>query len=81
MRFTDRVVSETNEKKRESEKKRAPFFNDDLNGTEMGYAYDTPPKFIDLNSDESIFDKKDETSINTMKSVFDKTAVFRVKPD
>ena len=72
---------ESNEKKREAEKKRALIFNDDLNGTEMGYAYDTPPKSINLNTDKSIYDRVDDTSINTMKSIFDKTAVFHVDPN
>ena len=78
MRLTDRVINDNNEKNRESEKKRAPYFTEELDGTQMGYAYDTPPKYIDLNTDKSIFDKADETSINTMKSVFDKTAIFHV---
>ena len=81
MKYTDRVIDESNEKKREAEKKRALIFNDDLNCTEMGYAYDTPPKSINLNTDKSIYDRADDTSINTMKSIFDKTAVFHVDPN
>lgn len=78
MKYTDKVVHDANEKRREDTKRRAPYFNDDLNGTEMGYAYEKPIPYINLNSDVSIFDKKDETSINTSKSIFDKTAVFHV---
>ena len=81
MKFTDRVIDGANEKRREAQKKRKINYYDDLNGTEMGYAYDNPPKSITLNTDKSIYDKADDTSINTMKSIFDKTAVFHVDPN
>ena len=54
------------------------FFNDLLFSIST---FPTPPKSINLNTDKSIYDRADDTSINTMKSIFDKTAVFHVDPN
>lgn len=75
-RLTDRVLREANERNREAEKKRSRIFYPELDGTETGMAYMDPPGFININSDKSVFDTDDDTSINTAKSVFDRTAVF-----
>ena len=76
MKLTDRVITDSNELKKELDKKRSQYYYDDLNGTEMGYAYEKPKPMTDINTSKSVFDTVDETSINTAKSVFDRTAVF-----
>ncbi len=79
MKLTDRMITDANENKKELDKKRAQYYYDDLNGTEMGYAYDEPIPMMNLNSKKSVFDQPDEKSINTAKSVFDRTAIFHTK--
>ncbi len=81
MKLTDRIISDSNEMKKELDKKRSQYFYDDLRGTEMGMAYDAPPKMVDFNTQRSVYDTTDETSFNTAKSVFDKTAVFHTKKE
>lgn len=41
--------------------------------------YVARPKWHYINDQSSVFDTKDETSINTMPSIFDRTAIFRTK--
>ena len=81
MKITDRMIEDANENKRELDKKRAQYYQDDLNGTEMGYAYDDPVPMTFMNSKKSVFDTPDETSNNTAKSVFDRTAIFHTNTD
>ena len=76
MKMTDRIVADANANKKELDKKRAQYYYDDLNGTEMGMAYEHPIPMMNINSKKSVFDTPDETSINTAKSVFDRTAIF-----
>ena len=76
MKITDRIISEANENKKEIDKKRSQYFYDDLRGTEMGMAYESPRPMMDFNTSKSVFDTVDETSLNTAKSIFDRTAIF-----
>ena len=50
-----------------------------LGSTQKRMMYMPRPATKFINSGESVFDNKDETSINTAKSVFDRTAIFTVK--
>lgn len=81
MKLTDRIVNGYNQLTRESGKKRAKYYNQDLNGDEESLTYMSRPAFQSINSQRSVFDQVDETSINTAKSVFDRTAIFHTKSD
>ena len=77
MRLTERLIDET----RESNKKRAKEINamSDPDEDDQGMAYMPRPVSGFLNEDKGVFHNADETSINTAKSVFDKTCVFNTK--
>ena len=62
-----------------AENKRKNDVQQDQDDDEMGYAYDEPIRWGYLNENKGIFtNDDDENALNTAKSVFDKTAVFRV---
>lgn len=75
MKLTERVLNE--EKRNLNEKKRRDQFWQDEEDAQ-GYMYEDAPKWIPLNSKESAFTNKDDKSINTAESIFDRTAIFRV---
>ena len=78
MKLTERVLRD--EKRNLQEKKRKfDFWEDEADA--MGYAYESPPKMRFLNEEQGVFANKDETSINTAPSVFDRTAIFRTNKD
>ena len=79
MKLTDRMIQENKKLNRETGKKRSKYFSNDLNGDEEGMTYMNRPAFQSINSQRSVFDNADETSINTAKSIFDKTAIFHTK--
>lgn len=81
MKLTDRMIQGYNQLTRESGKKRAKYFSQDLNGDEESMTYMDRPAFQAINSQRSVFDHEDETSINTAKSIFDRTAIFHTKSD
>ena len=73
MFFTDNMLKQKQQQDRQKQNQKDRAFQED---DEMGYAYDTYHPFKDINSTKSAFDEPDETSINTAKSVFDRTAIF-----
>ena len=77
MRLTDRMIQEQNrnrlQRERETENQQEENQED-----ETGMIYRPRPRWGYLNDNKGIFDVKDETSINTAPSIFDRTAVFRV---
>ena len=79
MKLTDRMIQENKKLNRETGKKRSKYFSQDLNGDEESMTYMDRPAFRSINSQRSVFDNADETSINTAKSIFDKTAIFHTK--
>ena len=79
MKLTERMINDSKEQQKKLDKKRAQYFYDDLNGTETGMTYEERPKFSFINSSKSAFDTPDEKSINTAKSIFDKTAIFHTQ--
>jgi len=74
MRLTDRMIYET--KKVNQQKKKENDIQQDQDEDETGMAYMPRPRMVPLNDYKGVFDHTDETSINTAKSVFDRTAVF-----
>ena len=77
MQLTDRMIKETQELNKQKRKAAEIRFDQEDEDVET-LTYMPTPSFKYLNEDRGIFDNTDETSINTAKSVFDKTAVFRV---
>ena len=74
MRLTDRMLQET--KKLNKQKKKENDIQQDKDEDEMGMMYMPRPKIGYLNKNKGVFGGEDDTSINTAKSVFDRTAVF-----
>ncbi|MBR6257309.1 MAG: hypothetical protein IKR23_08020 [Lachnospiraceae bacterium] len=74
MRLTDRMIEET--KKLNRQKKKENDIQQDQDEDEMGMMYMPRPANRYLNKDKGVFGNDDDTSINTAKSVFDRTAVF-----
>ena len=76
MQLTDRVIKET----KEINKRKAKAAQIQINPEEdeETLTYMPRPAFKYLNEDKGAFANSDENSINTAKSVFDKTAIFRV---
>ncbi|MBQ7706658.1 MAG: hypothetical protein IJT72_02625 [Lachnospiraceae bacterium] len=65
-----------------AETKRKIDIQQDQDEDEMGYAYDEPVNMGFINENKGIFvNNDDENALNTAKSVFDKTAIFRVNSD
>ncbi len=78
--LSDRLMEEN--RRVNAENKQKNDIQQDQDEDEMGYAYDEPVHFGFLNENRGIFvNNDDENALNTAKSVFDKTAVFRVKQD
>ncbi len=75
MGLTDRMIRSNKEQERQ--KKKETQIQLDPEDGETGMIYMPRPAFKYLNEDKGVFDNTDETSINTAKSVFDKTAIFR----
>ncbi len=71
-------MKENRDLEKEKKRKREQQFIDD---DEMGMAYMRRERMKPLDTDPGIFNQKDETSINTMKSVFDRTAIFHTRKD
>ncbi len=75
MKLTERVLNEGKRAIREKKDKKDFWENEEDN---MGYMYEDAPKWKPLNEDEGVFANKDDKSINTAPSVFERTALFRV---
>ncbi|MCR5054136.1 MAG: hypothetical protein K6A69_04770 [Lachnospiraceae bacterium] len=73
MNLTDRMLKGTKDLDKEQKRKKN---NAIVEEDEMGYAYMDAPKWGYLNENKGVFANDDDNSINTMKSVFDRTAVF-----
>ncbi len=78
MKLTERVLNEEKRNNREKKDKAQFWQNEEDN---MGYMYEDAPKWKPLNEDEGVFASKDEKSINTAPSIFDRTAVFRTSSE
>ena len=78
MQFTERLIRAENRRRLENER-QTDFQQDDAD--EMGYAYRERKPFVFLNQDKGAFESKDETSINTAPSVFEKSTVFHATRD
>ena len=74
MRLTDRMIEET--KKLNRQKKKENDIQQDQDEDEMGMMYMPRPVNRYINKDKGVFGNDDDTSINTAKSVFERTAVF-----
>ncbi len=75
MQLTERMLRENRELEKKKNTQVVQYAEED----ETGMMYMPRPATKFINSGESVFDNKDETSINTAKSVFDRTAIFTVK--
>ena len=75
MGLTERILKET--KKSEEKRTKPVYYEED----EEYYMYMPYPKSGFINENKGVFAAEDESSINTAKSIFDKTAVFHVKRD
>ena len=77
MRLTERMLEET--KKVNRLKKKENDIKQDQDEDETGLMYMPRPTRYFINKDKGVFGNDDDTSINTAKSVFDKTAVFNTR--
>lgn len=75
MQLTERMLRENRELEKKKNTQVVQYAEED----ETGMMYMPRPATKFINSGESVFDNKDQTSINTAKSVFDRTAIFTVK--
>ena len=75
MKLTERVLNEEKRNLREKKKKKDFWENEEDN---MGYMYEDAPKWMPLNEEGGVFANKDDKSINTAPSVFERTTLFRV---
>ncbi|MCR5654170.1 MAG: hypothetical protein K6G07_00800 [Lachnospiraceae bacterium] len=73
MGLTERILKET--KKAEDRKNKPVFYEED----EEYYMYMPYQSQGFINENKGVFANDDDTSINTAKSIFDKTAVFKTK--
>ena len=81
MRITESLVKKTYDMRQEEIKKKeskSVVFEDEVDGY---YMYDTPKWQGFINENRSVFDQKDEKSLNTAPSIFDKTAIFHTKKE
>ena len=81
MRITERLVKKNYDQRQEEIKKkesRSMIFEDDV-GDYLMYMEPKWQGFI--NDKSSVFDRKDDKSLNTAPSVFDRTAIFHTKKD
>ena len=79
MLLTQRLLD--NNRRINAENKKKNDIQQDQDEDEMGYAYEEPVKWGYLNDYKGIFADDDDNAINTAKSVFDKTAIFKTKED
>ncbi len=79
MLLTQRLLD--NNRRINAENKKKNDIQQDQDEDEMGYAYEEPVKWGYLNDYKGIFADDDDNAINTAKSVFDRTAVFKTKDD
>ncbi len=77
MRFTDRIIEEQR-KSRLQQERETDNQQDENQEDEMGLAYKPRPRMRFLNENRGIFDNKDDHSINTAPSIFERTAIFHV---
>ncbi len=77
MQLTDRTINNMQEAGKQKRKANEIKFTQEDEDVET-LTYMPTPAFKYLNEDRGVFDNTDETSINTAKSVFDRTAVFKV---
>ena len=77
MQLTDRMLRETRELEKKKNKQIQVMRDPEEDETGMMYMPRPASKY--LNSGDSVFDYKDQTSINTALSVFDRTAIFTVE--
>ena len=81
MRITESLVKKTydmRQKEIREKEDKSVIFEDDVDGY---YMYDTPKWQGFINENRSVFDKKDDKSLNTAPSVFDRTAIFHTKKE
>ncbi len=81
MRITERLVKKTYDMRQEEIKKkesRSMIFEEDVGDY---YMYEEPKWQGFINDKRSVFDTKDDKSINTAPSVFDRTAIFHTKKE
>ena len=79
MLLTQRLLD--NNRRINAENKKKNDIQQDQDEDEMGYAYEEPVKWGYLNDYKGVFADDDDNAINTAKSVFDRTAVFKTKDD
>ncbi len=77
MQLTDRTINNMQEAGKQKRKANEIKFAQEDEDVET-LTYMPTPAFKYLNENRGVFDNTDETSINTAKSVFDRTAVFKV---
>ncbi len=77
MQLTDRTINNMQEAGKQKRKANEIKFTQEDEDVET-LTYMPTPAFKYLNENRGVFDNTDETSINTAKSVFDRTAVFKV---
>ena len=77
MQLTDRMINNMQEAGKQKRKANEIKFTQEDEDVET-LTYMPTPAFKYLNENRGVFDNTDETSINTAKSVFDRTAVFKV---
>ena len=81
MRITERLVKKTYDMRQEEIKKKeskSMIFEEDVGDY---YMYEEPKWQGFINDKRSVFDTKDDKSINTAPSVFDRTAIFHTKKE
>ena len=79
MLLTQRLLD--NNRRINAENKKKNDIQQDQDEDEMGYAYEEPVKWGYLNDYKGVFADDDDNAINTAKSIFDKTAIFKTKED
>lgn len=77
MQLTDRTINNMQEAGKQKRKANEIKFTQEDEDVEA-LTYMPTPALKYLNENRGVFDNTDETSINTAKSVFDRTAVFKV---
>ena len=79
MRITESLVKKTYDLRQEEIKQkenRSMIFEEDVGDYLM---YDEPKWQGFINENRSVFDQKDDKSLNTAPNIFDRTAIFHTK--
>ena len=79
MRITESLVKKTYDMRQQEIKRKedqSAIFEEDVGDY---YMYDEPKWQGFINDNKSVFDKKDDRSLNTAPNVFDRTAIFHTK--